>query len=55
VDSNKDKYNKYVEQRKQLMARKAVIDAEYDALNEQIADIDIDMGLLLKEIERAKS
>ena len=37
------------------MCRKAVLDAEYDALNDQVADIDIEMGLLLKEIERAKS
>jgi len=53
--SSKDRYNEYVIQRKTLMCRKAVLDAEYDALNDQVADIDIEMGLLLKEIERAKS
>lgn len=55
LSKKKERYNAYVEQRRMLMSRKAVIDAEHDQLNDQIADIDIEMGLLLKEIENAKS
>ena len=55
MTEKKEKYNQYVEQRKQLMARKAVMDAEHDQLDDQVADIDIEMGLLLKEIEHGEA